>query len=317
MSIEALRRGLKVNGCIGLAGKSHDGKNYQINKVFDLAFTTDTGEVIHPFRKMLYVAVGMDRSSSAGTSGEVLDHPMCDLETPETVEDAIGVLDRYSQSTDYSAIVVDSFSSFRRMAVSEIRRRAISDNTDAKSLRGKAKKQTAFNDRDLNALANGDCLDFISRLGSMCPDRPVLKIWTCHTKDHFKTLEHGDQGPYIGQKPEASFTQWTALYSMAQVVWHLSKVVPEIRGGVSPEEINKLYKEGGFRPRYYAHTIPTVDHGGLGELMHIKRQKDGHMAIFDEAPPIWENPDLGQALTWLLASQHNLTFNDDGHIITT
>lgn len=318
MSLDTLRDGLTTSIAITLAGQVGTGKTAQMERVFNLCIITESGERIYPFRPLMFMSVGGDRSSAGGTASAMLTHPDCHHVTADTVDDCIRVLRDEFKSRTFKAVAVDSFSSFRSMAVSEVRQRAVVESDGGKSLRGQAKKNVVHNDQQLHGLANGDVRDFISTFFTLGGDRPLLRLASIHTQDQYKPKRSlNDPDMYVGQKPAASFTQWTqGIYPASNIIWHLHRELPQPRRGLTSAQVSEMYQRGELAPRYYAYTVP-MDWPTLGELRHVKRQTDGHMAAFDLAPPEWENPNLGEILSHYLVGAHGLTEDDLARITIT
>lgn len=309
---------LRKSIAITLAGGIGEGKTYQAEEAFNVCLWLE-GRKVYPFRPALYIAVGSDQASAAGTADEMVNHPDCDFITAGSVDEAREAIDRIAAGKNgepYRMVVFDSWSSLRDTAAAEIRDRAVDEADNGKSLKNQASKNIANNYRDIHRFAYGDVAGVVKHFQEAMAGEPRLYISTVHTKDRFIDDKNPrPPGLDLILQPEIA----RKVHAMSNVVWLLRRIDPDLSRIPQRDlasRIEKMKETGELDPRFVAYTKPGK-WPEIGEVKFIKRQgATGPMSNFGrEVPEYWEDPHLGAVLSAFIAESHGYRFAEDGTLV--
>ena len=284
-----------------LVGEVESGKSHQYVTAYNLRFVMPDGSDFYPFRPAVVIVTGSDRSSAAGTAGDMVTADDCRFVKVADVDSARHLMRREVplgiNGQPFRMVVLDSWSSFRDQAAAEARHRLVTEGERGKSVAGQIQKNPAYNSKEIHRQAQPDVVGLFQEFLEVSAASPRLMISTCHTRGKYTT-----EGTRIGEEPVLYDSMVTPFRASANFVWHMRKVLPRTTG-MSAETINQRHEQGLLKPSFVAYTT-AMHYPEIGELSHCKCQRSGSMAAFANLPPVWTDPNLGFVLAYTVARQH-------------
>jgi hypothetical protein len=308
---------------VGLAGDVNSGKTMQALSAFNMTIEDDDGNVSHPFRPALYIAIGGDSMSAAGTASAMLSDPDCVFIHAGTIDDIeqafrVKIPEGHPTRGAYRMVVIDSWSSVKNVVIAHIQQKTIDDggSTSLSGGKGDRSKLLAYNSYDMGNAAQptvsrlfGHARAEITRTDAP----PRLFISMCHIDD--KTDKVAGNDVRVGTQLAVSKSIRMQLWMCINIMWLMHRDDPDM-SNIPAAKVNEAWASGQLVTNYYALTLrgnqPMMRSAQYKQVDFIKRQTEGHMAPFGLVPPVWSNPTIGLPLALMIAESHGSVATQTG-----